>query len=561
MDRPEETDVLGTTLGIAIEPTYFDLEHVPIDPEAIVAMAVRCHANTLRVGMFSHQGHAYFPSVIAPHAPGLDGRDLLRAFQTACADAGVTLAIYMNSKFDTGRYHEHPDWAIRYRGEVPVHEAEADLHIHPMCPNSPYLDYFRSLIEEVAENYGPEIIYIDNFGLSPVCECLFCTEAFQRDAGMERPKKVDWTDSVWQSYRAWSRDRNFVLARRLVDAVDKVKPGTLVVFNRGHFRTMTGHGNPEDIHTFAHEIADNVHGESAVRFYGQSFAHINEQCMFGRAIDTPMWTWVEYPLLPWSHVSAPPSEVKIKAAKVLANGGRPMVWNVPRAPDCDERGLEGLADVYGPASQYPEYFSGAEHVPFLGVLYSSQTMEDYCRGDSRRFEACQREVSGILALARHAHLPVDVLLDRHIVGDNLGRYGALVLPNAAGLSEGQCAAIRAFVEQGGGLIATGESSLFNDAGERRGDFELADVLGARFVETLRTQNAGKSTGYSTTEGEHPATETLGPGFRLPAGGIYHAVEIAGSATRLSTLLTRCRYYCDHPGQPTGHPALIANEFG
>jgi hypothetical protein len=31
--------------------------------------------------------------------------------------------------------------------------------------------------------------------------------------------------------------------------------------------------------------------------------------------------------------------------------------------------------------------------------------------------------------------------------------------------------------------------------------------------------------------------------------------------RLSTLLTRCRYYCDYPGQRTEYPGLLAHEFG
>lgn len=561
MDRFKAKETMEGLLGIAVEPTYFDMERYRVNAREVVAMVVRSRANTLRVGMFSHQGHAYYPSEIASHAPGLGSQDLLKEFQEACRDAGVTLAVYMNSKWDTQRYFEHPDWAIRHDGEVPKHEQEADLQIYPMCPNSPYLDYFRSLLREVAESYGPEILYIDNFGVSIGCECRFCADAFRDASGLERPARMDWDDPAWQTYRRWSRERNFALARRLADAIRSARPGALVVFNRGHFRSMTGHGNPEDIRTFAHEIADNVHGESAVRFYGQSFSHINEQCAFGRAIDTPMWTWVEYPLQPWSYVASPPAEVRIKAAKVLANGGRPMVWNVPRAPDCDERGLVGLAEVYGLASRFPEYFNGAEHAPFIGVLYSSQTMEEYVRGDRARFEECQKEFSGALALVRHNHLPADILLDGRVTREHLARYRVLVLPNAAALSDGQCEAIRDFVRAGGGVIATAESSLYKEDGRRRDDFGLADLFGAHFERGLRPQSERYSAGYSIIDGQHPITARLGEGFRLPAGGRYLGVREVAPGTRLSALLTRCRYYCDHPGQRTEFPGLLACEFG
>ena len=561
MDRSKAKEFVGSVLAIAIEPTYFDMERCRVDPEGIVATAVRCHANALRVGMKSHQGHAYYQSRIAPHAPGLGHRDLLNEFLAAGREAGVAIVTYMDSRWDTPRYAEHPEWAMQHDGEVRVHEAEADLHIHPMCFNSPYLDYFQSLLREVAGEYGPDGVYIDNFGVALNCDCQFCAAAFREASGQALPLAANWDDPVWQEFRHWSRERNFVLARRLVEAIRSASPEMPVVFNRGRFRSMTGHGNPEDLATFAHDIADNIHGESAVRFYGQDFAHINEQCMFGRAIETPMWTWVEYPLLPWSHVSAPPAEVKIKAAKVLANGGRPMVWNLPCAPDCDGRGLAGLAEVFGLAAQYPDYFNHTQHLPFIGVLYSSQTMEEYCRGDAAKYGECQKEFAGALALARHSHMPADILLDRHMTRERLSRYQALVLPNAAALSDRQCDEVRAFVEAGGGLVATYESSLCNERGGQREDFGLADVLGAKFDKQLRPQSARWSTGYSVIDRDHPLTRALGTGFRLPAGGRYLGVREADAAARLSTLLTRCRYYCDYPGQPTEFPGIIVNEYG
>ena len=554
-------EFIGRVRAIAIEPTYFDLERHTIEPKAIVDLAVRCHANALRVGMKSHQGHAYYQSKVAPHAPGLGDRDLLSEFLEAGREADVAIVTYMDSKWDTQRYFEHPEWSIQSNGQVRRHEPGADLIIYAMCPNSPYLDYVQSYLREVAGKYGPDAIYIDNFGVAPNCDCHFCAAAFREATGSPLPETTNWDDPAWQEFRHWSRDRNFVLARRLVDAIRSVAPDMIVVFNRGHFRSATGHGNPEDIYEFAHHIANNVHGESAVRFYGQSFEHINEQCLFGRAIDTPMWTWVEYPLLPWSHVSAPPAEVKIKAAKVFANGGRPMVWSVPRVPDCDERGLAGLADVFGLAARFPQYFDHTEHVPFLGVLYSSQTMEEYCRGEREKFAECQKEFSGALALARHNHLPTDVLLDGHIDRERLSHYRVLMLPNAAALSGGQCEEIRTFVEAGGGLIATFESSLYDERGGRREDFVLGDVLGVASHEEIRRQNDHYSTGYSVIECEHPLTEALGTRFRLPAGGRYLGVYETDTATRLSTLLTRCRYYCDYPGQPTEFPGLVAHEFG
>ena len=560
MGRTRAEEFCAGLLGVAIEPTFSDLGRYRLEPGDVVAMARRCHANALRVGMKSHQGHAYYQSAVAPLAPGLGARDLLREFLDAGREAGVAVIAYADSKWDTQRFLEHSAWAIRKDGKVRANDARADLRIWPMCPNSPYLEYFKDILREVTA-YGPAAVYIDNFGMALGCECRFCANAFREAEGEELPARQDWGDPVWQVYRRWSRERNFALARGLVAAIRSVDPEMVVVFNRGIFRSMTGVGNPEDIREFAHEIADNVHAEAAVHFYGQSFGHINEQCAFGRAIETPMWTWVEYPVLPWSYVSCPQAEVKIKAAKVLANGARPMVWSVPCGPECDKRGMEGVAEVFGLAARCPEFFNEAERLPFLGVVYSSQTMEEYCRGDEAVFDECQKEFEGTLALARRTHIPADVVLDGQVSQERLSRYRALSLPGVAALSEDQRREIRAFVDAGGGLIATFNSSLCDECGDRRDDFGLADVLGARFERELAHRTLHRSCAYSALDAGSPITSEFGQGFLLPEAGRCLGVKETCRAVRLSALLTRCRYYCDYAGERTDYPGMLANEFG
>jgi hypothetical protein len=57
-------------------------------------------------------------------------------------------------------------------------------------------------------------------------------------------------------------------------------------------------------------------------------------------------------------------------------------------------------------------------------------------------------------------------------------FAALILPNLGSVSDRQAQALRAFVERGGGLLATGHSTLFDESGTARADFGLADIFGA-----------------------------------------------------------------------------------
>ena len=64
---------------------------------------------------------------------------------------------------------------------------------------------------------------------------------------------------------------------------------------------------------------------------------------------------------------------------------------------------------------------------------------------------------------------------------HLAKFRVLILPNIAALSDAAVRQLRAYVERGGSLVATQETSLFDEWGTRRADFGLSDLFGARFA--------------------------------------------------------------------------------
>ena len=71
----------------------------------------------------------------------------------------------------------------------------------------------------------------------------------------------------------------------------------------------------------------------------------------------------------------------------------------------------------------------------------------------------------------------DFVHEDKLAPEELAKYSALLLPNTALLSDEQCRQLRAYVDAGGSLLATFETSLYNERNERRADFGLADVFG------------------------------------------------------------------------------------
>lgn len=75
------------------------------------------------------------------------------------------------------------------------------------------------------------------------------------------------------------------------------------------------------------------------------------------------------------------------------------------------------------------------------------------------------------------HVPFDVMPEDELSSDTLQRYRVAILPSLFSLSEMELQSIADFVEQGGGLIITGRTSLADERLLTREDYGLASLTG------------------------------------------------------------------------------------
>ena len=555
--------------AIAIEPTYLNLRDEHLNVADVVSLVSDVGANCIRLGALSHSGRAYYPSRLAPHAPALRKRDLVGEFAAECDKRDIVLGIYSNAAYVEKRLARNPDWVCRPCNE-PLSIGEGKHKFVNQCHHSPYYDFWLQVTREIVARYQPAFYYIDCFQLMPGCTCPFCRRRLKHDLDISTPPGKNPTRL--REYLRWVEKANLSCARRAFDAVRETHDKTLVLWNRGTFWGQAGYF-PEEARVFSQEIGHGYHTEAAVRFYAESFSHIDEQTLIADAVGRPVFTWVEYPRMPWSHLSSPPVEAEIKAAKVFANGARPMLWSLPAAPLPDLRGLAGVKRVYKLAEKYPDLFDNTTLIADTSILFSTSTSRWYPRMREAGAMApgvapCadyQNEFRGQLEAMLRAHVPARVVLEAAELKGN----SVLILPNTACMSSSQCERVRRFVRNGGGLVASYETSLYDENGKKRRDFALADVLGVRFVEEseqVSSVNPGLGGGWTAaymqlTENPDRLFGDLPAGFRFPVGGKTLHVRPCHDARALAQLLQRTRYYCDFPGRLTEWPGVVAQKFG
>jgi hypothetical protein len=89
----------------------------------------------------------------------------------------------------------------------------------------------------------------------------------------------------------------------------------------------------------------------------------------------------------------------------------------------------------------------------------------------------QQFVHGLYSTLLEGRFFWDYVHEDRMDAERLSKYSALILPNVALLSDAQCDQLRAFVRRGGSLLATFETSLYDEQNQPRSNFGLADVLG------------------------------------------------------------------------------------
>jgi hypothetical protein len=169
------------------------------------------------------------------------------------------------------------------------------------------------------------------------------------------------------------------------------------------------------------------------------------------------------------------AEIELWAINGIANGLRPWFTKFAGAIH-DPRWLKPVEDIYVWCAANEKYLRHERPLARVGLVYSQQTA--WFVGDrAGREDAADGWYHALI----EARVPFEMVHDRLLDAAHLAPFRTLILPAIAALSDAQCAQLREFVRRGGGLIATTDTSLFDEHGTKRKDFGLADLFGVRFT--------------------------------------------------------------------------------
>ena len=245
--------------------------------------------------------------------------------------------------------------------------------------------------------------------------------------------------------------------------------------------------------------------------------------------------------------SRPEPEVRLWALDGVAGGIQPW-WHYVNAYHEDRRQYQTPMAMGQWLARHEEFLIRRQPIASVGIVYSQRNNDFFGRDDAEaQVNLPQHGFTQALTRARIPYLFVNA--------DDLARDAAgmrvLILPNLGLLTESQIAAVRSFAARGGGIVATGATSLCDRWGDAQSNLSLADLLGVQLPPnhvwrdpSARRQAAGENTqSYlrltpelrAKVFGPHIAGEPTATGPRHPVLKGFDETDILPFGGSLSVL--------------------------
>ncbi len=422
---------------------------------------------------------AYYPTDVPFHhrSRWLADRDPFGDLVAGCRKNGMVVLARTDPHATYDDVHEaHPDWiAVDSEGRPRRHWASPEMWI--TCALGPYnFDFMTAVHKEVMTRYRVDGIFINRWSGSGMCYCEHCRTNFRAATRHELPRTDDPQDPARRAYVLWEQQRLFELWRIWDAEVRKINPDSRVIPNTGGGAT-----SPLDMKVIG-ELAPTLFADRQARSglippWANGKAAKEYRAAMGRKPVGGIFSMGVEEAYRWKDSVQSEAEVRIWFAEGVANGLRPWFTKFSGTLR-DRRWLGVIEDLYRWHHRAERYLRNEAPLARVALVYSQQTAWFY--GGPRARQKVEDHSLGWCQALVEARVPFEMVHDRLLDADHLDRFKTLILPNIAALSDVQCGQLHAFVDRGGSLVATYETSLYNEWGVRRSDFGLADLFGVSF---------------------------------------------------------------------------------
>jgi hypothetical protein len=490
---------------------------------------------------------AFYPTRVPFHHKSqyLGGRDLFGDFTKAAKRRGLRVVARMDCNYAWEEaWQSHPEWFERDADGATVRHDQSTW-LYKTCMYSTYFtEQMPAILREINSLYDVDGFFTNGWpgaeGPSR-CHCAECRSMGDPASPEYRERHLARVIDVWKLWDATAKQKKW----------DSVYVGNL----GGGIHASTDLKQIARVAGWFNADHQGRTGNTPIWDCAQQ-GRVAQCVMKGRTITNVTGAYANsHPL--WRHTAKAPEETTMWMAQTTASGMVPWYHWLGGAPK-DLRWRETGRRFFDWIATHEQHFINRRSVANIGVVFSGRVNALYKPpGGTDPAEFLQ----GLYYALLSTRYPFDFVHEDDLAAATLEKYTALLLPNVALLSDQQCRQLEQYAASGGSLLATFETSLYDERGNARPDFGLAKLFDVS--KTAAIQGPMGNASYARILRNHDILRGFGNTSVLP-GAEFRVPVRAGTDAILAVLPPYPAFPPEmvYPrSEPALEPALVLGEHG
>lgn len=527
-----------------------------LDPNEYETFFKEANINSLMLYCKDHWGNSYYDTEVGKKHSGLD-MDWIAKLRPVLKRNEIEFDAYYCLEYDTYAPVAHPEWAIVKADGTPLTCTSPVAKWRMPCYETGYREYALGQLREIGEKFRPDSLFLDIFGKS-LCYCPVCRAKFEARYGYPLPDTPEGIMEHVADINRFLDDSAISMLDDISKLMKDIDPTIKISVN---FSAL-----------YCKEIRDKLDFQFTEPFAGNWLSA-------AYARDTAIG---QYPQLGPGNVSEvynynPDNVYILAASEIAAQGCRVFMYSGSQHPDgtLEHEEARHVGSAYREVEKFEKYLFGREVMADVAIIQSdasvplnnNEPLVPNAIGRVRQGSFHRDSIVGAMRLCDSSALSWKILPEQYITKDGLDGYKMVILPDMFYVSPEIAEAIRGYVKNGGKLLTSGLTGMFDSNGNMLSDFVMSDIIGATFIEQYDRYAKAPWSAYLAPTDE-PLLKSISRTMPPVSGKVYRVRPTDGKAISAFvtpavelTNTTWVNWWCPPPKRVTNDPAFIVNHVG
>lgn len=373
-----------------------------------------------------------------------------------------------------------------------------------ICINTPWIDTYYKNVKKLC-NHKLDGIFLDG----PVfmhngCYCEYCQKAFKKQFNKEI------FNAQYKEFLQFRTNSITNMIKNTYEIKEKLNSDIRLYINNSALRADVTGSNTTKVYPYVDFLGTEGGFCHIKKDFDYTFTTSHAKYIETKANGKPYAVFIAGDAKPYSYIMHTEDETRRLYQLSLAQGAN--LWYGIHGPTKMMNSKAGriIKKLNTFITLNEKHFIKTKSDGNIGLIWSDATANYYASsvvksdftdkqeiGDSNKKGNHHESLLGFVDILQRGHNQYDVLDQDCILDKRIYNYQTLILPTYACMSEEEAINIKEYVKQGGNLIATFDTGMYDEWGTKRDIGILDDVFGIKRKELITYSDNGVAYGEFT----------------------------------------------------------------